>query len=442
MDIRSQVEDLSSVSKKITVEVPAEEAGKEYEKISREYQREARVPGFRIGKAPMSLVRSRYASDIRSEVGRKLVPDCYRQAITELGLRTVGEPSLSRLDYTEGKPLVFEAMVEVLPEISLPKYRGLEVAVAEKPVTEEDVTAKLQALSEEFAQMTPVEDRPAQIGDHLLVSLEGVFVGPEEEASPTAPIREDAVAVILGHDDTHPAFTENLTGLSIAEDRTFEVTYDAEYPNKKLAGKTVRFNAKVLEIKLKSLPKLDDDFAKDVGQFESLEALRDRVRKDLTLSAAREKNNQVRDRLLTQILSGTQFDLPTSMVETELNDMLQRFAQRLSSGGVDPLRANVNWQRLKQDFQPQAERAVRVELLLDEIARTEGVVITPEEIQSEIQTLADGNRQPVEAVRQYFQKEGRMGALESDLKRRRAMDIILESAVIGSEPAAPQQGKD
>jgi trigger factor len=428
MEIRARLEDISSVKKKLSIEIPAEVTTEEFQRVARDYRRQVRVPGFRTGKAPLPLVRRRYAGDIREEVVRKLVPESYRQAVHEQGVTPLGEPSLENLALEEGQSLRFEAHFEVEPEIALPKYKGLDVQVERPTVEDKDVEQQLERLREQNAQMVSVEDRPIESGDYAIVDLRGVYVDAEEGKSPASPIEEKEVSVRVGEPETHRAFNENLVGMSIGEEKTFDVEYDGDYPQKTLAGRRLRFTAEVTDIKRAELPDLNDDFAKDLGSFESLEDVRQRIRGDLEESARQARDASVREKLVDRLIQSTSFEVPQVLLDRRLDHHLNEAARQVVQRGVDPMRANIDWRKLREDFAPRAEREVRTQLILDRIAAAEGIEVSPEERSAEMERLAASMRQPVEKVRQYFREEGRMESLETDMRRRAAMNIIADSA--------------
>jgi len=430
MEISAQLEDVSSVKKRLHVEVPEAVATQEFARVSDEYKKHVRVPGFRKGKAPLGLIKRRFAGDIREEVIRKLVPDAYDQAIKDQQVHPLGEPALENLEAEEGKPLVFDAEFEVLPEIKLPTYKGLKAEVAKKEVSDEDVEARLEDLRKQFAQLVSVDDRPVQTGDRVMVDLKGDYLDEVEGKPSGVAVSEEGVAVEVGAEDTHKAFNENLVGMNIAEEKVFEVAYDDDYPEKKLAGRRVNFTVEVTDIKQEELPELNDEFAKDLGSFDSMDKVRETVRKDLETGAERERDSELHKSLTDQILEEVSFELPEILVRERLNDKLQDVARGIAGRGVDPVRANIDWRAMQDRLRPEAEREIRIQLLLDEVARAEEIEITSEDLDKEYDRIAQSTNQPVERVRQFFRDEERVNGVKSTLRRRRAMDIIVDSAEI------------
>ena len=270
MDIQVELEEISSVKRKLTIEVPAEVVAKEFDRVAKDFKKHANLPGFRKGKAPLSLIKRRFAGDIKGEVVQKLVPETYDQAIKDRELKPLGQPNLENLAVKEGEPLVFDAHFEVNPEIVLPKYKKLSVQVARQEVSVEDIDKELETLRERNAQLVAVEDRASEDGDLVSVDLRGEYLLDDETSPVPDPISEEGVVVHLGDEQTQKDFSEALTGVREGDEKSFEVEYPEDYPEKKLAGQRVRFSVKVGEIKCKALPELNDDFAKDLREYERL----------------------------------------------------------------------------------------------------------------------------------------------------------------------------
>ncbi|UCF38739.1 MAG: trigger factor [Acidobacteriota bacterium] len=432
MDIRAELEHINSVKKKLSIEIPAKQTEQEFRKASDEYKKYARIPGFRQGKAPLQLIKRRFAADIRDEVIRKLVPDAYDFAVKQEELSPLGQPSIENLKAEEGEALSFEAVLEILPKIELPDYKGLKITVEDTPVTDEAVTEQLEKLREQNAQLVAVEDRPVQDGDQVMVDLTGTFLDLEEGAK-NDPVHEEGVIVQVGDEGTHAAFNKNLVGLNIGEEATFDADYPEDYPEKKLAGHKLQFTAEVTDIKKKVLPELNDEFAKDLGDFESLKDIEKRIREDLEANQERNRESQTNKALTDRLIELTSFELPEILVEESMNGRLENLARRIASQGVDPSRANINWKQVREEMRPDAETEVRTRLLLEEVAKVEDIKVTKEDLDAEIEELAQSMNQPVEMVRQYFSGQDRAVGMASDLRRRRALDIIKGSAKIKSK---------
>ena len=430
MEVHAELEDVSSVQKILRVEVSVEDASKQFQSVAEEYRRHARVPGFRPGKAPLALVKRRYAADIREDVLGKLVPESYEQALKGKHVHPLSEPRVEKVEAGEGKPVSYEAHFEVAPEIKLPDYLGLEVEVGEETLKEEDVDAQLEKLREQQATLVSVEDRPVEIGDVAIVDLRGEYADEVEGKPSGEAVNQDDVMVRVEQEGTHEAFRENLVGMNIGEEKTFDVDYDEDYPEEKLAGRKVKFTVQLTDIKRQELPELNDDFAKDLGNFESLEDIRQRIRTDLSNRLERDRELKIREALTNKLLEGVSFEVPSVLVREQLREKLESVARGVASRGVDPARANINWSELRKEMLPEAEKEVRTQLLLEEVARAEKFSITDEDLEREVELVSEQVKQPREKVAQYFEEPGRRAELEADLLRRRAMNRIIESAKI------------
>ncbi len=430
MEIHADLEDVSSVEKILKVEVSATDASSRFQSVAEEYRRHARVPGFRPGKAPLGLIKRRYASDIRGDVVSKLVPESFQEVLKEKKVEFLGEPRLEKVEAEEGKPLSYEAHFEVAPDFELPRYRGLEIEVEEKSVTDADVDEQLEKLREQQATLVSIEDRPIEIGDAAIVDLKGEYAD-EAEGKPTGTaIEQEDVMVRVENEGTHPTFRENLVGMNIGEEKSFDVEYDEDYPEGKLAGRKVRFTVHVTDIKGRELPELNDEFAKDLGSFDSLEDVRERIRHDLAHRQEHEKDAEMRGALHEKLLADVSFEVPSVLVRSRLREKLEGVAREVASRGVDPARANINWNELRSEMQPEAEKEVRIGLILDKIARKEELKITEEEFDQEVEQMAGRLNQPREKVAQYFGDPEQRAALEQELLRSRVMDLIIQSAKV------------
>ena len=425
-----ELEDVSTVKKRLKVEVPAGLALKEFDEVAGAYKRRARLPGFRQGKAPVELVKRHYRKDIRSDVVQKLVADSYDQAIREKGVQPLGQPSLENLTFEEGNPLVYEANFEIHPEIELPAYKGLEVTAESKPVTQEEVEQEVEKLRDEHSSLVSVEKGPAEEGDFVVIDLVGAYLDVEEGGDTRESFQEENVMVQIGDEHTHEAFTKALAGTDRGEEKEFEVEYDSDYPEKKLAGHKVAFTVQVSDIKKKELPELNDAFAKDLGDYETLKELQEKIRERLSVERERNRERDLGNKLLEELGKNSSFELPEILVKERTDGMLTDLAYRMASQGLDPSRAKVDWVKVRKDFRPQAEQQVRGSMILSEIGRREKIEISTQELEQELEKMADSMNQPKEKVRQYFQQENRMEEEKARLIRGKVLGMLLESAKV------------
>jgi trigger factor len=414
----------ASCRRELELEIPAERVAKETERVAREFARLARLPGFRPGKAPLPLIRRRFASEIRDEVLEALVPAEIEQAVTEQKLQPVTRPQVDRVDFPEGGPVKFRAVFEVLPEFELGNYKELEIEVEAAEVTDEDVEKTLAELRERAAKFTPVEGRAAEDGDTAVMKLTGTPHGEGE------PVTADEVLCHIGAEETLAAFTENLRGAAPGETRRFEMTYPDDFPDAKLAGKTYTFTAAVSAIKRKSLPELDDDFAREVSDAAALDELRGKVRANLEAARDSRQQEQARDGIIEKLVAGHDFPVPEALVEHQMDARLERVVRSLAAQGVDPRAVNVDWTTLRERQRERALADIKAELLLDRIATAEGLEVADEELDRELERLGEQSGESGAALRARLTKQGALDRMKSRLRSEKTLGWLQRSARI------------
>lgn len=424
--------DQNACRRELEIEIPVDAVQRKVESVAKEFARLARVPGFRPGKAPVTLIRRRYAEDIKTEVVQSLVPEYFENAVREANLKPLGRPEIEGLVFEEDKPLKFKASFEVLPEIKLGDYKGLEVEEPVMATSEEDVEKALAQLREQAATFVAVEDRPLQDGDYAVLSLTGTQVKPEVKRE---PIRADDVLCLIGGENTLREFTENLRGGKPGEERRFEVSYSEEYSDRELVGKTIAYTARVRGIKQKQLPELNDEFTKDLGEFSTLDALRAKIRKDLEIEQDHRRREAIRDRLVSLLVERHDFPVPEALVEHQMNSRLERSVRTLVAQGVDPRRLDVDWAKLRRQQREAAVREVKAGLLLEKIADAENIEVSEAEVEREIAAIATRAGQSTEAVRSRLTREGGLDRMNSRLRSEKTVDFIYSNArvVAGSK---------
>ena len=432
MKLKTNLENISTVRKKLLIEISAKDAAEEFAKAANEFRKFASIPGFRPGKAPMQLIKSRFKEEMKSEVYKKLVPDAYEQAIKKRSLEPVGQPDLDNLSGEEGEAVKFEAVFEVKPEIELPEYKGLKLAVPESEVTDADVDTRLEELRESNAQLASVDDRPVQDKDVVVIDMKGVYVDDKAEGSDQEAISQEGLTVTIGDERTLKEFTDNLTGLNVGEEASFTVEYEKDYPAKELADRKVSYKIEVTDIKAPELPPLNDEFVKGLGDYESLEKFREELKSEMIKSRTKDRENQIRNAVIDQLIEASNFEIPSVLVETRIDDRLKDFAGRLMSQGISPEKVDIDWAAYRESMRPDAEKDVRATLLLEQIAEKEEITASKEDVDKEVATLAETYSQPVEKVRQLLIKDGNLDGLKQDIKRRKVFDSIIEGSKIDS----------
>ncbi len=425
--------DTNTCQRELEIEIPAEVVEKETQRVTREFTRLARIPGFRPGKAPAELVRRRFWDDIKSEVLHSLIPSSLQDAFREGNLNPVGNPSIAELQFEPAKPLRFKASFEVLPEFTLGEFKGLSVEAAKVEVTDQDVEQELERLREQAATYVPVEDRPAEDGDTVVASLVGVVTNAKEKRE---PLVLDEVEVHLGEEGTMEAFSQGLQGVRAEEERQFNAPYPDGYPDARLAGQTVAFTARVKAVRRKQLPALDDEFAQQVGNYKTVQELTQKLRQDMQQAAARQEKELTQQRLLDELLSRHEFPLPEALVQHQIDMRLERRVRALVAQGIDPQQVQVDWAKVRRDQREGAIRDLKLGLLLERIAKVENLQSTEEEVASEIERLAQSSNQTPEAVRARLTKEQGLDRIESAIRSEKVIEFLHSQARI----AAPGRG--
>jgi trigger factor len=408
--------------RELELEIPAADVQKAMEKVAKEFARVARIPGFRPGKAPVPLIRRRFANDIKGEVLQSLLPEEIDKAVKGQNLMPITQPQVDKIDFDENGPLKFRAVFEVLPEVVLGDYKSLEVEVDAATVTDADVDKAIADARERSASFEDVTGRPLADGDFAQVNLLGT------PADGGQPVRADGILCHLGAPDTLPVFTENLRGAQVGEHKNFQMQYPADYPDPKLAGKSFAYDAEVVGIKEKKLPELDDEFAKKVSDSQTLEELRGKVRQGLEAESEMRQTAAVRDQLLRKLTEGHDFPVPEALVEHQMDARLERAVRSLAAQGVDPRGVNVDWAGLRQKQRDRAVEDVKAELLLDRIATAENIEVSDEDSDKEIEQMAERSGESAAAVRASLTKQGALDRMKSKLRSDKTLDWLRSNA--------------
>lgn len=433
--MKTEVVDLSPTRKEIKIEIDANVVRAAYERISAQYAKMANVPGFRRGHTPRSVVQTRFKNEIRGEVLREVVPQAVQDAIDEQQLVVLGEPDI-HLDNTEAleklgaEPVSLHVHVEVMPNVELGEYRGIEAARRLRPVTDEDVDRVIEGLRERSASLEPVEDRGAETGDTVTVNFTGKFINePEAE-----DINVEEVDVEIGGPGVQQEFTDNLIGVRADETKTFTVNYPEDFTSKGLAGKQVEYTADITAVRRKVLPEMDEEWVRSMGEeFDSVEALRKRVREDLESRSSIESENRLRSDVMRRLVEAHQFEVPETLVEHQTQHRLQTLMQEMMGQGVDPRQTEIDWEGVREQMKTQAADDVRGSVLLDHIAERENLSVTDEEIEEEINRIAQASRQAPEQVRAALTKQGGTTSIADRLRSRKALDLVIDSARVSVE---------
>jgi len=410
--------------RELDLEIPAEEVQKAMERVAREFARVARVPGFRPGKAPVTLIRRRFAEDIKSEVLQSLLPERIEQAVTEQKMVPVTRPHVEQVDFAEGGPLKFKATFEVLPDFTLSDYQNLEVEVDALEITDAEVEKSLTEMRERAATFVPVEGRPIADGDYAQIELVGTPVGGGE------PLRGENVLCHIGAEETLGAFSENLRGAQTGDHRRFEVRYPEDFPDPKLAGKVYTYAIEIVANKEKKLPELNDEFAKDVSEAATLEELRGKIRQNLEAERDLRRTHQAHERILSKLIAAHDFPVPEALIEQQMDVRLERAIRSLAAQGVDPRAVNVDWVTLRRRQRDRALEDVKAELILDRIASAEGIEADEQEVERQIALLAERSGESATALQARLTKQGALDRMKSKSRSDKTLEWLYKKTRI------------
>jgi trigger factor len=416
--------------RELDLEIPAEEVSKAMERVAKEFARIARVPGFRPGKAPVSLIRRRFADDIKGEVVQSLVPERVEKAVHEQKLTPVSQPQVDKLDFAEGQPLKFRAVFEVLPDFELANYKNLELEMPAMEIADDDVTKALEEMRERAATFVPVEGRAVENGDFVQLKLVGTSAGGGET------LRADSVLCHIGAEETMEPFNENLRGAMVGEHKNFDVEYPKDYPDAKLAGKIYGYAVELIGLKTKKLPDLNDEFAKDVSDVATLDELKTKLRQSLEAARDQRHKDLLREKVLAAIVKLHDFPVPESLVEHQMDVRLERVVRSLAAQGVDPRAVNVDWVTLRRRQQERATDDVKAELIVDRIASAESIDVSDEELNGELQHAASHSGESAEAIRARLTKQGALDRMKAKLRSDKTLDWLAQNSRIRSVAAA------
>jgi len=406
----------------LEVSIPVDEVEGETSRAIENVQKRARLPGFRPGKAPASLIRQHFASEIRQQVMESLIPKHLQKQFEAENLSVVGTPDITDVHFHSGEPLRFKAEFEVVPQIELGDYRGIEVAYQDPEVTDEDVSKRIAEIQEQKAQYVNIDPRPIADGDHAVVALESLS-GVEGE-----PVKQDEMVLEIGGADTFEAFTENLRGLSPGDEKDFEVTYPEDYGSARLAGKTVRFHATVKGIRRKELPELNDEFAQDMGDYRNMEELRDAVRKALFAQRQHDAQQEAKNRLIEKLVDQHDFPVPETYVERQIKNRVEQTLRTMAADGMDPRSLKLDWEKVKESQRDKAVREVKASMLLSRIAERESIAAMRDEVDKEVEKIARQQREPQAAVQMRFEKDGTLGRIASHIQTEKTLNYLFEHA--------------
>ncbi|MBF8258672.1 MAG: Trigger factor [Actinobacteria bacterium] len=428
--MKTSVETVSGVEKRVRVAIPADEVGRKIEEGYAEVRKMVPIRGFRKGKAPMHMVKRLFKDHVEGEVAEHLIKDSIHEAVKENNLRVLSTPKFDGGKLAEGEEFAFTVTFEVLPEITAVDYKGLPVVKEKVQVMDAQIDGALSNLRESFANYHSVEDRGAAEGDMLEVSFSSSAEGTAIESG-------ESSSLILGQGMPFgKKFEEELAGAKTGDRKAIEVDYPAEVPNKKYAGKKVAFDVTVSAVREKRLPELDDEFVKNFGDIKSMAELREKVVERLRAEGEERSRRGAEEGIRNGLLEKNAFDVPQSLVDRQIIHMIEDTANRLASQGVDLKKVNMDFDKMKERFAPGAERTVRVSLLLEAVAKQENIDVPYSDIEAEMKGMAEAAQMSYEKVREIYGDEERMDVLRNRLLERKAMEFLMENANVKEEVAS------
>jgi trigger factor len=412
--------------REVAIEIPADVVKAESESVLNRYQKLARIPGFRKGKVPASIVRQRFAEEIKNEIVEALVPRYFRQETQKQNLLPVSQPRVTDLHLHEGEPLTFTASFEVLPDFKIAAYEDLQISRLDTNVSEEDVENALHNLREQHATYSAVdEERPLADGDFAVIGFKGTPKESEQNAD-SKPVEVDEVMVEIGGKNTIPEFTENLRGAKSGEQRSFEVKYADDFSDKRLAGKSMTYEVDVKDIKTRTIPELNDEFAKELSaDFNSLDELRNRLRENMKAEKLHEAEHQGKDQIVEELVKRNDFPVPEAMLDQQIDLRLERGLRALAAQGMrteDMKR--MDFARLRAGQRDGALREVKASLILEQIADEEKIEVSDEEFDRELEALATQSKQTLEQVRARLTQDGGLDRIRHRIRNEKTLDSL------------------
>ncbi|MCI0545925.1 MAG: trigger factor [Candidatus Rokubacteria bacterium] len=422
--MKVDVEELGACKRRLSIEETPEVVQKAWEQAFTRVQREARLPGFRKGKLPRSMVKLHFADDVRQEVARQLIPDVYRQAIAETQLKPVEEPDFQEVTLEENAALRVSAVVEIKPRIALGAYTGLAVRHTPKPFEDTEVDEALSHLREQHAEFRTVE-RAADLGDLVIIDY---TITPEGLPART----ESGHSFVVGGGSVYPQIEEAVIGLVPGGAREAHFRFPEDHRNEALRGKPAQAQVKVIEVKEKVLPALDDDFARTVGSFESLDGLRAELRTGLEKRREQENRRALEEAVVQAALAAHEFAVPEAMVLRQVGAQIEHMKEGFRRNGMDPERVPWDYPKLLEELRPGATATMRRLLLLEAIAEAEGFAPTAAEVDAEVERIAQAGQRPAPAVRRLMEQSGDLDALRLSLRERKTVEFLVEHAQVTS----------
>ena len=422
--MKTEFADLTETRKSVAVEIPSDIVDAQIDRVALSYSRQALIPGFRQGKVPPTLVKKRFREQILHDVAHDLIPRAIDEALRERGIEPVDTPDVKDVQLDEGQALTFTATFDTLPPIDPGPLDTISLRRPAVTLEEDAVDKTLTQLQSRAARFEPVEGRGIEEGDTVTLDVDQTAAGENKGG------HHHDVVVEIGGKANPPGFDEQLKGLEVGAEKRFAIHYPADYAVKEMANTDTGYSVKVKDLRKRVLPALDDEFAKDVGEFETLQALRERVQQDLQREAEAEADRNLRGDLLKELAARITDHIPESLVARELDRRTEEFARRLMDQQIDPRKANIDWDQFRDSQREASVESVKSALVLDEISRRENVAVTEDDIEKDVAQYADRSGLTPAAVRARLEKEGALSRLTAGLRREKTIDYVLSKAQV------------
>lgn len=406
----------------LDVSIPVADVESETSRVTENVQKRAKLPGFRPGKAPASIIRKQFAGEIRQQVLESLIPKFLNKQFEAENLNVVGQPDISDIHFHDGEPLRFKAAFEVVPEVELGEYKGVEVPYHDPEVTDEDVNKRIEEIREQKAQYVNIDPRALENGDYAVVALESTG-GVEGE-----PVKQDEMVLEIGGPDTFESFSDNLRGLSPGESKDFDVTYPEDYGSQRLAGKTVNFHATVKGVRKKELPEMNDEFAQDLGDYRTVDELREAIRKSIFAQRQYDAQQEAKNKIIDVLVDQHEFPVPEVFVDRQIRNRVEQSLRAMAGEGVDPRQLKLDWNKVKETQRDKAVREVKASMLLSKISERESIHATRDEVDKEVERHARQSREPIAALHMKYEKDGTLGRIASHIQTEKTLNFLFEQA--------------
>jgi len=417
---KTNIKKINDSKREIELVIPPDEVEKEFDQAIKHFANRAKIKGFRPGKAPKHIVKQMYLPEIRESVVNSLAPKALNKELKNHNLIPIGNPVINKLTFDEGQPLQMTAQFEVWPEFDLPDYKNIAIQEKKASVTQKEITQALEDLVQKSAEYTPIEGRGVKDEDYVIAEIKG----KDKQTNKLLPTEK--TVILAGHPENEQSINENLKGLKQEEHAEFVVKYDKDHTNKKLAGKEIAYSLKVLSIKEKTFPELNDEFAKGLGEFNALKDLKAEIKKQILAAKNDEINGEMADDIIQTITDRVSFDLPESVVEQEYLAIIQRF---LSSQQSQPVQME-DAEKIKEEAKKKAQQKLKNHLILTKISEKEKIEIKAEDIEDEIKAIARANNMPLAQAKAQIKKEGHQDEIENRVRLKKTVDFLLKSAII------------